>query len=94
MLTDNYLILERLNPGIGGVQRIYRFPSGYGLSLINSPMAHSWPFAWEAAVLRDVSEDGLSSELTYDTKLTSDVEIFSSDEEANEFIQLAAETLA
>ena len=68
---------------IGGVQRIYKFASGWGLSLINSPMAHSYPFAWEAAVLNP------NGRLDYSTELTSDVVVFDSDEEANEFISRA-----
>ena len=91
MLTNDHLLVERLHPGwVGGVQRLYRFKSGYGLSVVNSPMLHAYPFAWEAAVLKDVSEDGNKFELTYDTPLTSDVEVFSSDDEANEFIKRAA----
>jgi tRNA(Phe) wybutosine-synthesizing methylase Tyw3 len=46
-------------------------------------MLHHYPFAWEAAVL-DV--DG---SLRYDTPLTSDVEVFTTDEEANDFIRRA-----
>lgn len=82
-LTNDYLEEERGNR-IGGTQRIYKFPSGYGLSLINSPMAHAYPFAWEAAVL---APDG---QLSYDTPLTQDVEVFQTDDEANAFIQKAA----
>ncbi len=83
MITDKYLELERPNP-IGGVQRIYKFASGYGLSLVNSPMCHSYPFAWEAAVL------GPDGKLTYDTPLTKDVETFHTDAEADAFIERAA----
>lgn len=82
-LTDKYLEKERLN-SIGGTQRLYKFPSGYGLSLINSPRAHAYTFAWEAAVLRP---DG---SIAYDTPLTEDVEVFSTVDEANEFIERAA----
>lgn len=93
-LTDENLLMERPHPGgLGGIQRIYRFQSGFGLSLVNCPMLHGFPFAWEAAVLKNVSEDGEQFELTYDTELTSDVEVFSSNEEANEFIARAATIL-
>ena len=81
MLTDKNLIKEVPHPsGIGGVQRIYRFPNGFGLSLINSPLAHTFSFAWEAAVLRDVSEDGATFTLTYDTPMTRDVEVFANEQ--------------
>lgn len=89
MLTDEHLVLERAND-IGGVQRVYRFSNGYGLSLINLPMAHAYPFAWEAAVLKDVPEDGHGGEIDYTTPLTEDVEVFATDAEANEFIKRAA----
>lgn len=90
MLTDKNLILERPHPsGFGGVQRIYRFNNGNGLSLVNSSMLHSYPFAWEAAVISGVKENGDFKDLNYDTELTSDVEVFSSDDEANAFIEKA-----
>lgn len=85
MLTNEHLEQER--PHLGGVQRIYKFKSGYGLSLVNSPMLHAYPFAWEAAVL------GKDGDLSYDTPLTNDVEVFLSDDEANEFIARAAREL-
>lgn len=83
-LIDNGLVLER--PHLEGVQRIYRLPNGYGLSAVNSTMLHSYTFAWEIAVLEGVNDDGTFADLSYDTPLTSDVEVFSTDEEANEFI--------
>ena len=85
MLTDDYLICER-DAGISGTQRIYRFPDGHGLSVVNGPAIHCYSFAREIAVLENVSEDGGSFVLTYDTTLTDDVETFSTDEEANDFI--------
>lgn len=94
-LTDKWLVLERdHDPFIGGVQRIYRFDSGYGLSAVNGSMLHSYKFAWEIAVLEGVKEDGGFENLTYSTPLTDDVEVFDTDEEANAFIERAAETLS
>lgn len=89
MLTDEHLLIERPND-IGAVQRIYRFPSGYGLSAINAAMAHSYPFAWEIAVIKGVKENGRHDGLCYDTALTDDVEVFDTVDEANEFIERAA----
>jgi hypothetical protein len=96
MLTDENLLIERphLSSYIGGIQRIYRFKSGYGLSVVNSPMLHAYPFAWEAAVLKGVTDDGDFESLDYSTGLTEDVEVFDSDEEANDFIRRAAVELA
>ena len=87
MLTDRYLVGEYRNC-IGGVQRLYLFASGYGLSLINSPIAHAYPYAWEAAVL---DPDG---DIAYDTPLAEDVVVFRTDDEANAFIEQAASTLS
>jgi hypothetical protein len=85
-ITDKNLLLE--NPHFpGGVQRIYKLANGYGLSAVNSPMLHSYPFAWEIAVLTEVTEDGRFSNLSYDTPLTSDVEVFPTVEGANAFIE-------
>jgi hypothetical protein len=85
MLTTKHLKLTRRH--LDGVQKIYQFPSGYGLSLVNSPMLHHYPFAWEAAVL---APDGT---LDYSTFLTRDVEVFQTDREANAFIARAARVL-
>lgn len=89
MITDEYLLKAEPN-SIGGEQRIYRFVDGHGLSLVNSSILHGYQFAWEAAVLKNVKDDGTSDGLDYSTKLTDDVEVFATDEEANEFIQRAA----
>ena len=82
MLTNEHLEVERSN-SIGGVQRLYKFPNGWGLSLINSPMAHAYRYAWEAAVL---APDG---DIDYSTPLTADVEVFATDEDTNAFIHRA-----
>lgn len=81
-LTNKYL--ESESPHLEGIRRVYRFASGYGLSLINSPRAHAYPFAWEAAII------GPGGGLVYNTSLTQDVEVFQSDQAANEFIERAA----
>lgn len=89
-LTDENLICDEPHHTFApGRQRIYRFANGYGLSLVNCPDLHAYPFAWEAAVLRDVSEDGEEFSITYQTPLTNDVEVFATDEEANAFIEKA-----
>lgn len=91
MLTDRNLVEERPHPisMVGGVQRIYRFKDGHGLSLCDGAGMHAYPFAWEAAVLENVSKDGGRFSLCYTTPLTEDVEVFNTEEEANEFIEKA-----
>jgi hypothetical protein len=87
MLTDEWLESEKPHAHMDGVQRIYKFPSGWGLSVINGTQAHAFPYAWEIAVINP------DEEIDYDTELTSDVAVFGTDEEANEFIERAAKLL-
>lgn len=93
MLTNNHLLFEKPHQLGQGLQRIYRFPSGMGLSVVNSTMLHSYSYAWEIAVIRNVKEDGTFSGLDYSTPMTNDVEVFMSDDEANDFIELASNTI-
>lgn len=87
MLVNDGLVFEQERNDLGGgTQRLYRWGK-YGLSLINSPMAHSYPFAWEAAVIEYAGDE---FHLHYDTGLLDDVEVFSSDDETNVFIAKAA----
>ena len=89
MLTNDNLIEERPHdPFIGGVQRLYRFKDGHGLSVVNGKALHAYFFAWEIAVIK---WNDNKFELDYTTELTGDVEVFSTDEEANNFIRRAKE---
>jgi hypothetical protein len=87
---------ERPHPSsfVGGVQRFYDLGNGYGLSLINGAMLHCYPFAWEAAVIKGLDDDGSFADIVYDTPLTADVEVFSTEEEADDFIRRAFEWAA
>jgi hypothetical protein len=96
ILTNDYLVWEKPHPvfPLSGVQRIYRFPSGYGLSVVNPPELHGYPFAWEVAVLKHVNEQGFGYDLDYTTPLTSDVEVFDNNRDTNTFIHKAIQELA
>ena len=51
----------------GGVQKVYKFPNGYGASVIKGPYTYGGKDGkWELAVLK-------GDELCYDTDITSDV---------------------
>lgn len=93
MITSDNLLIDRSHE-LGGVQRIYKFADGNGLSVVNASMLHSYSFAWEIAVVSNVRKNMfgqvLFDQLRYDTPLTQGVEVFHSDEEANEFIKRAA----
>ena len=90
MLTDDMLVKASTRSDLsGGEARYYRLPNGYGLSVQSDKMLHAYPFAWEIAVCKGMGEDGLFEDLTYDTPLTDDVEVFYTDAEANAFISRA-----
>lgn len=91
-LTDENLVEERAHFG-DGVQRVYRV-GRYGLSLVNAPMLHNYPFAWEAAVTDYGTPDGAAWKLTYATPLSSDVEVFSTEDEAAAFLAKAFDWFA
>lgn len=51
----------------GGIQKVYKFPNGYGASVIKGPYTYGGKKGlWELAVLK-------GEELCYDTDITSDV---------------------
>jgi len=59
-------LTETLNIN-GGIQKIYKFPNGYGASIIKGPYTYGGRDGkWELAVLK-------GEELCYDTDITSDV---------------------
>ncbi len=86
MITNKNLIEERTR--LGGIQRIYRV-GDYGLSVVNSPILHSYRFAWETAVLKFNGEGINDFKLDYSTPLTNDIEVFFTDKETNEFLKKA-----
>lgn len=57
----------------GGPQKVYRFPNGYGASVIRNPGSYgSGSGLWELAVIKFHGPNG-SFTLTYDTPITEDV---------------------
>lgn len=89
MITDDMLLKETPHRFLSGIQRLYKLPNNYGLSLLNSKELHDFEFAWEAAVIEPSQDSEDFGCLSYDTPLTDDVEVFYSDEEANAFIEKA-----
>lgn len=77
---DEYQVEERSHPaGMGGVQKLYRFPNGYGASVIRTAFSYGGPEGkWELAVIKWNAETDADIDdrydLTYDTPITSDVE--------------------
>ena len=86
-ISDDMLLFERRhpNPAIEGNQRIYRLPNGFGMSFVNnSPNTSEYPDAWEAALFKEVSDEGECFDLI-------DIVVFRTNEMANVFIELARE---
>jgi hypothetical protein len=66
---------------MGGHQRVYKFPNGYGASVIMGSHAYSdMDHPYELAVL------GLDGHLSYTTPITSDVEGHLNADEVNELL--------
>ena len=98
MLTDKCLVLEveHFTFPESGKQKLYLLPNGYGLSVVNSPELHHYKFAWEVAILKNFifeTKNKYTFELDYDTELTNDAEVFSSDRDTNKFILKALKIL-
>jgi hypothetical protein len=65
--------VERV-PSIGGIQRLYRFPNGYGASVVRHQYSYGGDQGlWELAVVIYDGEDVESFHLCYDTPITDDV---------------------
>ncbi len=66
---NKYLYSEnQLN---GGTQKVYKFPNGYGASVVQSPFSYGGSEGlWELAV---IDFDGGDWVLTYSTPITDDV---------------------
>lgn len=74
-----YLIMERIRNG--GLQEIYKFPNGYGASVICNPYSFGGDEGlWEIAVL---DENG---HITYETPITADVIGYLNDDEVIEIL--------
>ena len=54
--------------GKGGIQKVYKFPNGWGASVVMFPGSYGFEKGlWELAVLNT------NDEISYDTPITSDV---------------------
>ena len=59
--------LTETNKVNGGIQKVYKFPNGYGASVIKHKGSYGYSEGlWELAVLNE-------GELCYDTEITNDV---------------------
>jgi hypothetical protein len=59
----------------GGIQRLYRFPNGYGASVIKGPYTYGGlEGLWELAVTKATGADPEHFQITYSTPITDGVE--------------------
>ena len=73
-------------PSHGGVQKIYKFPNGYGASVIQYEYSYGWEEGlWELAVIK-TNDAWKSWELCYETPITSDVIGRCTESEINELL--------
>jgi hypothetical protein len=79
--------------GMGGAQKIYRFPNGYGASVLTGGvegMFYTRDGTSELAVIRFTGDGHKDFELTYDTPVADDVLGYLSDEEVAETLDKIA----
>ncbi|HNS28256.1 MAG TPA: hypothetical protein PKN91_09030 [Steroidobacteraceae bacterium] len=74
---------QRIHPaGMGGTQRLYRFPNEYGASVVQSPFSYGGGEGlFELAVTAYFGEGMDDFELTYSTPITNDVIGYLTEEE-------------
>lgn len=92
---EKYLLERRDRPGFNlpdgskiedGVQYIFKFPNGYGASVVKGPYTYGWrDDLWELAVTY-FKECG-DYNLVYDSGITDDVAGYLTDEEVREHLQ-------
>ena len=76
MIGQSRYLVEN-NDVYGGTQRIYKFPNGYGASVIRHNGSYgSAQGLWELAVL-----DSDTNEITYNTSISNDVIGYLNDEQ-------------
>jgi len=69
---DEFKVIDRAHPaGMGGTQKIYKFPNEYGASVVQFYGSYGYDDGkWELGV---VKWDGDDYKLTYETPITNDV---------------------
>lgn len=86
MNMNQYKVHDRSHPsGMGGVQKVYRFPNEYGASVIRTSFSYGADEGlWEVAVVKWNGDD---FKLTYETPITGDVLGRLTDEEVQETLK-------
>lgn len=84
-MFEKYIVIDRIING--GNQKVFRFPNGFGASVVDSKMLHIYPFYKELAVLEFSNDNNENYNLTYDTPITDDVELPGDEAELNNMLE-------
>ena len=85
LMTSHYHEPVIARPIEFGIQKIYRFPNGFGASVVKSEYSYGGnENLWELAVITFDGDDSEKFELTYETPITNDVIGSLTDDEVEE----------
>ena len=71
-MSDNNKFLIQNHKDKRGIQKVYKFPNGYGASVVKGPYTYGGPQGlWELAVINNITDEGF--DLCYETTITDDV---------------------
>lgn len=83
-----YLEMERRIHGGKTIQKVYRFPNGYGASVIQGPYSYGGVAGqWEIAMVKYYSPEKLHFDLAYDDGEFEDVVGYLYDNEVDKYLQ-------
>jgi hypothetical protein len=79
---------QELNHGLMGCQRVYKFPNGYGASVVQGPYSYGGENGlWELAITKFTSDDGSTWEICYKTPISNGVVGWLSEEGVRLFLK-------
>ena len=75
----------------GGVQKLYKFPNGYGASVVRNPYSFGgFKGLWELAVIRYYGDHFDHFDIDYSTPITDDVLGYLSEEDVDTILDKIA----
>ena len=86
-MSDNNKFRIQNHKDSKGIQRIYKFPNGYGASVVKHKYSYGGKDGkWELAVINNITDEGF--EMCYDTEITDDVIGYLNDPEVDRLLYL------
>jgi hypothetical protein len=90
-MTQKYKTVEPFEERqhtLGGTQRLYRFPNGYGASVIKNSFSYGGKEGlWELAVIRFADDADQKGRIAYDTRITTDAEGWLTEEDVQRLLK-------